>query len=222
MSHVRLTALLIAVALWHIPAGAQSVTQVPVPMDGPAPVVTADSLETRINRGVTPMPDFSTAMSHELFSKMLVPPFETRQARAYRANINAVHTVIPSVRRDLSQSFVKMSRQQYMLMALSGLFLTPQFAIPYGYRPLMNQSNPFVTALIPGGEPVYDMYSPEVIPQAVELDYDFATGTYKQRMVDWNVFQQRMSTINPSNFNITPVPRVPLNDVERRIMSGNF
>lgn len=220
MARVRLICVLCAFALWQLPAGAQNVPDAAVPLDGPALTVETDSLDARIPRGIMPMPVLSPAMTFDMFSRMPAPTFETRQSRALRADLNAMDSVIPSVRNALSQSFRPVSPQNYMLMSLAGLFFTPQFAIPYGYQPLMNQSNPFMVAKIPGWAPVEDKYSPDVIPQAVELEYDFATGTYKQKMVDWNVYQKRLSTFNPSNFNTAPVPRIPVNDVERRIMSG--
>lgn len=222
MTRIRLIALLCAIALWYVPALAQSASEAAVILDGPALAAEEDSLDSRITPGILLLPALTPQMSFDMFSRMSAPSFETRQSRALRAGLNAKGAVIPSVRNSLSQSFRPLSPQNYMLMSLAGLFLTPQFAIPFGYRPLMNQSNPFIVAKIPGRAPEDNMYSPDVVPQAVELEYDFATGTYKQKMVDWNVYQKRLGTFNPSNFNTAPVPRVPVNDVERRIMSGNL
>lgn len=88
------------------------------------------------------------------------------------------------------------------------------FAVPYGYVPMGNASNPFVIALIPGWEPEPYRYSPEAIPQCIKLEYDFATGTYRQVMVDWEEYTRQMSSF-PLNLQTRPVPSVPVTPVER-------
>ena len=67
------------------------------------------------------------------------------------------------------------------------------FAIPYGHVPMGNSSNPFVTAMTPGWQPEPYKYSPESIPQCIRLEYDFASGTWKQVMVDWEEYTEQMS-----------------------------
>lgn len=217
MSKVRLIAALSVISLLCIPARAQSENA--VPLDGPALTVEKDSLETVTTRGITLSP-IDASFSLAMFSKMLMPFVETKEYRAHAANSKAVASVTSSVRHNLSHTFRPIQQQYMPLLMLGGLFLSPQFSVPYGYYPMMSPSNPFAIAKTPGWAPEQNMYGPDVIPQAIELEYDVATGTYKQKMVDWNVLQKRLSTINPSNFNIAPVPRVPLNDVERRVMSG--
>lgn len=88
------------------------------------------------------------------------------------------------------------------------------FAIPYGYVPMGNSSNPFIVALIPGWEPEPDKYSPEAIPQCIRLEYDFATGTYRQVMVDWDEYSRQMSGF-PTNLQTQPVPSIAVTPVER-------
>lgn len=88
------------------------------------------------------------------------------------------------------------------------------FAVPYGYVAMGNASNPFVIALIPGWEPEPYRYSPEAIPQCIKLEYDFATGTYRQVMVDWEEYTRQMSSF-PLNLQTQPVPSVPVTPVER-------
>ena len=57
-------------------------------------------------------------------------------------------------------------------------------------------------------------YSPDKIPQCVKLEYDFATGTYKQVMADLPEFQGKTWNMSaaPSN---QPVPNIPVTPVER-------
>lgn len=88
------------------------------------------------------------------------------------------------------------------------------FAIPYGYVPMGNSSNPFVIALTPGWKPEPYKYSPESIPQCIRLEYDFASGTWKQVMVDWEEYTEQMSGFS-ENLQTEPVPAVPVTPVER-------
>lgn len=223
----RIICALIIVLLWCLPAGAQSSFRTfaanGVPIDGPAITAEVDSVDTHISRDIVPIPSLRMPMSFGKFSTLAAPSHETRQERAMLLNSRIQQSLRPSVMSNNSEFFRPMPKYWYPIMLVAGFFLTPQFAIPYGYYPMMSPSNPFVIATIPGWAPEQQsMYSPDVIPQCVELEYDFATGKYKQKMVDWKVYQERVNSINPSNFNIAPVPRVPINDVERRIMSGNL
>ena len=88
------------------------------------------------------------------------------------------------------------------------------FAIPYGHVPMGNSSNPFVTAMTPGWQPEPYKYSPESIPQCIRLEYDFASGTWKQVMVDWEEYTEQMSGFS-GNLQTEPVPAVPVTPVER-------
>lgn len=88
------------------------------------------------------------------------------------------------------------------------------FAIPYGHVPMGNSSNPFVTAMTPGWQPEPYKYSPESIPQCIRLEYDFASGTWKQVMVDWEEYTEQMSGFS-ENLQTEPVPAVPVTPVER-------
>lgn len=194
-----------------------------VALDGPALTASEDSLSLDVRRDILPAPLFSAPMTFEMFSKMPVPAFETKQQRAARLNLNTAMSVMNSLRGNLAPDIPHIPYYLYPALFVAGFFLTPQFSVPYGYYPMMHPANYFAVAKIPGNGPeAVGMYSPEVIPQCIELEYDFATGTYKQKMVDWNTFEKRMSTINPANFNIAPVPRIPINDVERRVWSGNM
>lgn len=217
MTFPRFIGILCALAVWQSPAMAQSAS---VPLDGPVLSADADSLETHFNKGVSIMPVLDHPMApYGMFSKLDAPMFETREQRALRLQSRAVASIMPSVRADLSQSFKPIPYQYIPLALLAQFFFTPQFSPPPGFHAMIGSSNPFIMAKIPGWAPESaGMYSPSVIPQAVELEYDFSTGTYRQKMVDWKVYEKRLNSINPSNFNITPVPRIPINDVERRIM----
>ena len=88
------------------------------------------------------------------------------------------------------------------------------FAIPYGHVSMGNSSNPFVTAVTPGWQPEPYKYSPESIPQCIRLEYDFASGTWKQVMVDWEEYTEQMSGFS-GNLQTEPVPAVPVTPVER-------
>ena len=209
-----------AAILRLFPAGAQTVAPA-VPLDGPALSADADSLDLHVSGGIAPMPALGMHMSFDMFSKMIAPMYETRQSRAFKVSNRIREALTPSIMRNNAAYFQPMPKYWYPMMMVAGLFLTPQFAIPYGYYPMMSPSNPFAIASVPGWAPEQpNKYSPEFIPQCIELEYDFATGQYRQKMVDWKVYEQRAGSINPSRMNTAPVPRIPINDVERRIMTG--
>ena len=192
-----------------------------VPMDGPS--VSIDSTRTVRNLPLwlSPPTLYSciNPVNRNAADITLFP--ETKEQKAFRENLKSFEQTMASVNRNLDDFLIVEPPKQLMpLLLVAGFFLGAPFSIPYGYVPMTSFSNPFTIAKIPGmaPDPDADKYSPENIPQCIRLEYDFATGTYKQVMVDWTTVQKNMS-LKHGSFNNTSVPFIPLNDVERRIHS---
>ena len=82
--------------------------------------------------------------------------------------------------------------------------------------PLMNHSFPFIYAKTPGMAPYENPYTSDRFPKCIESEYDAATGTYKQVMVDWSEIQNRMSA-NDIGLSNRPVPAVPVTPADQMI-----
>lgn len=74
----------------------------------------------------------------------------------------------------------------------------------------MSASNPFMAIKTPGGAPYENPYSPDKFPQAVRMEYDTATGTYKPTMVDWKEYQKQLDVRYNIPIENRPIPKVPL------------
>lgn len=120
---------------------------------------------------------------------------------------------------DKSRSWYRLpdyTNDQRRLFFVLGLFLSDPYGFAEGYAPLMNHSFPFISTKIPGMAPYDNPYSPDRIPQCIRLEYDPATGKYRQVMVDWKEYQKNMSLRFTNNsYNNAPVPRVAVTPVER-------
>lgn len=161
---------------------------------------------------------YSDPLPHSLYTPQ---GYESPAERALRQNILASRNVKASMLQNIGpQTIPVLPKPYYPLVMAAGLFLSAPFSIPFGYVPVMNQSNPFAIALVPGWKPDADAdkYSPENFPQCISLEYDFATGTYKQKMVDWNTYLSN-GTFGTSlgSMNTKEVPKVPVTPVERRM-----
>ena len=212
--------LLVAVAF---SLGAQ---EVPVTAsDGP--VMKADTLESRPKpvpfRG---RPGFMgsyrspSLRAPSSLSPSLMPPgqmeFETKEQFAARINASAYAAVMQSVDRDLYwHRMPNYSRPVMVAMTIASLFLSNPFGFREGYVPLMNPSFPFIFAATPGWAPYEHPYSTEAFPQSIGAEFDLATGTYKQVVLDWSEVQKNMTRSFGGSFKYEPVPKIPVTPVER-------
>ena len=177
------------------------------PIDGPT--VKADTLTSR------PQPFSQMAYPLSPMVRMPImyspaPLFESPEEMAARRNWLIYNNIMTSVDQSLYwQRPPHYSRGEKMAYFALGLFLSNPYGFKDGYTPLMNHSFPFIYAKIPGMSPYYSPYSPEYFPQAVRTEYDFATGTYKQVLVDWNEFQLKMPKQSQIYYNAPP-PKIML------------
>ena len=109
----------------------------------------------------------------------------------------------------------KYSEAQKWIFWGLGLFLSNPFGFPQGYVPMANASFPFIYAREPGMAPYTSPYSPDFFPATVKTEYDFATGTYKQVMIDWADYQKLLDQRFPATINVEPIPKVQVTPVER-------
>lgn len=187
-------------------------------MDGP--VVKVDTLENR--PGMLPSygrPGFLRPYRSPS-SLSLLPPgefeFETKEQFAARINASAYAAVMQSIDGDLYwHRMPKYSRPVRMAMNIASLFLSNPFGFREGYVPLMNGSFPFIFAATPGWAPYEHPYSTEAFPQSIGVEFDLATGTYKQKVLDWSEVQKNMARSFGGSFKYEPVPKVPVTPVER-------
>lgn len=184
-------------------------------LDGPAVAVDSSALKTRVAPGV-----MSPAMLQMRHPLRLDQPYayETKEQRAARINAAVCADVMRSVDEDLVwHKPVKLDAPwQYVLLA-ARLFATYPFRVPEGYVPLMNSSFNLAIAKVPGLAPYEHPYSPDVVPMTVRSEYDAATGTYKQVMLDWSEVEKSIQKFNFTYQSVEPVPFVPLNAVERAV-----
>lgn len=209
----RILVTIVALAVGMMRLGAQDVRI----LDGPALEV-EDSLNVRPKPFPTLLNPIPGPMIHT-FSPLFAPlsPFETREQRAARINERTFYAVQQSVDRNLVwYRMPHYTKEEQALLFLLKLFLSAPFGYREGYVPLMNPSNPFVYAKTPGMAPYDNPYSPEYFPQTIKTEYDFATGTYKTVMVDWEDFQKSL-LVNPrgNSFGNAPIPQVVVTPGDR-------
>ena len=139
--------------------------------------------------------------------------FETKEQRAARINMQTFRQVMTSVDRTLlGYKPPHFTAGQKFLFKGLGLFLSDPNKLPEGCVPLMNASHPFIFAKVPGGLRPPSPYSPFYFAQCIKTEYDFASGTYSQVMVDWSTFQKHpLYSTSQGIFYNAPVPRVNLN-----------
>ncbi|MCQ2160947.1 MAG: hypothetical protein MJY97_07660 [Bacteroidales bacterium] len=165
-------------------------------------------------------PAVSSTFLHPRFNELQVPSilvmpqgFETMEQRAARINFQTFNSVMTSVDLNLYwHRLPKMPKPWKQTLGAAKLFLSNPNGFPEGCVPLMNASFPFIYAKIPGMAPYDNPYTSDQFPKCIDSEYDFATGTYKQVMVDWAEVQNRMSATGQSS---QPVPSVPITPVER-------
>lgn len=156
-------------------------------------------------------------------------PFpETPQERFMRVNRETKESVMKSVDSNLDpyrfHLFTEGMSEEWaatihVALFFARLLLTPQFSVPYGYVAL-DQSGPLTPIKTPGWapDPYSGMYSPENIPQCIRTEYDSATGTYKQVMVDWKIVEGYKYNLHPAaGVDVKPVPAVHFNSVEQQV-----
>ena len=198
--------LIILSAILFIVAGAQGMKaqdySATIP-DGPA--VRPDSLS------LNPLPSFMPLQHPNLLFSPL--GIETKEQRAARINEQTFTSVMESVDKYLLwYRPPKLTKPWKQILGAAKLFLSNPYGFPGGCVPLMNHSFPFIYAKTPGMAPYDNPYTSDLFPKCIDSEYDFATGTYKQVMVDWSEVQNRMSAIGQSN---QPVPSVPVTPAER-------
>lgn len=214
----RLIITVVLLVAGALAAGAQEVP-VTVP-DGP--VLKVDSLETRPAASLQFRDPFNYGPLSPLFRQpsLVSPlqqfPFETKAQRAARLNASVYSSIMGSVGKDLYwHRMPKFSKTATMAMYATKYVLSNPFGFPQGCVPLMNPSFPFIYAYTPGLAPYERPYSPENYPQSIRLEFDMATGTYKQTMVDWNELEKNMARSFGGSFRNDPVPRISVTPVER-------
>lgn len=137
--------------------------------------------------------------------------FETKEQRAARINAQTYADVMSSVDDGLSwYRPPELSPVVKGLFSVLKLFLTSPYKFQDGYVPVMSASNPFMAIKTPGGAPYENPYSPDKFPQAVRMEYDTATGTYKPVMVDWKEYQKQLDVRYNIPIENRPIPKVPL------------
>jgi hypothetical protein len=183
-------------------------------LDGP--VVKADSLKTK--------PEILPLIVNPVLPRVGMPSrlsplpnaFETKEQRAARINALTAKGVAAAV--DYNLRFYRpplLSANARAALFAANFFLSNPYGFADGYVPLMNPSFSFITAYTPGMAPYDNPYSPDRIPQAIRLEYDAATGTYKQVMVPWADVQKSLSRSFGSTFRNEPVPNIPVTPVDR-------
>lgn len=208
MAAVRKVMTLVTAALI---AGTMTALAQDVPAVQVAPLLTVDEGKYAADSLYSPPPAmfFAVPPAPHLPSQLLPGIPVSREDRTIAVNF-AVHAALTA---SVAESMKAVPLVD--ITATTGWmpFANP-FAIAYGYVPLGNSSNPFIVAKIPGWNPEPDKYSPESIPQCIKLEYDFATGTYRQVMVSWEEYTRQMAKF-PANIRTDPVPAVPVTPVER-------
>lgn len=139
--------------------------------------------------------------------------FETKEQRAAKANTRAARGVKSSVDENLKwYKPPVLSSAQKALLTVGRLFLTNPNGFQKGTVPMLNSSFPYIFAVTPGGAPCESPYTPDRFPQAVKMEYDMATGTYKPVMVDWKQYQKdlKKAGFNAPLYDNAPIPKVPL------------
>lgn len=207
---MRRLAVILSFLLVHIWVSAQDYSAT-IP-DGP--VVRQDSLSLK------PMPSF--LLSKPSFMPLQQPNLlfsplgiETKEQRAARINKQTFSSVMESVDNYLVwYRPPKLTTPWKQILGIARLFLSNPNGFPEGCVPLMNASFPFIYAKIPGMAPYDNPYTSNQFPKCIESEYDIATGTYKQVMVDWSEIQKRMSASGIIQYT-QAVPSIPVTPVDR-------
>ena len=132
---------------------------------------------------------------------------------AARANTRTARDVKSSVNENLKwYKPPKLTPTQRALLTVGKLFLSNPRGFQKGTVPMLNSSFPYIFAPTPGGAPYESPYTPDRFPQAVKMEYDMASGTYKPVMVDWKQYQMdlKKAGFNAPLYENKPIPQVPL------------
>ena len=208
--------LIILSAILFIVAGAQGMKAQDYSATIPdGPTMRPDSLSMK------PLPSFLLStpsfmplqQPNLLFSPLGI---ETKEQRAARINAQTFSNVMESVDKYLIwYRPPKLTKPWKQILGAAKLFLSNPYGFPEGCVPLMNHSFPFIYAKTPGMAPYDNPYTSDLFPKCIDSEYDFATGTYKQVMVDWSEVQNRMSAANANYQSNQAVPSIPVTPVER-------
>lgn len=188
-------------------------------LDGPALQVDSTAVLPATKPSILPAPAFLyprfPAIQNPV-SLMMPQGFETKEQRAARINLQTFNSVMTSMDQELYwHRLPKFSRPWKQILGAARLFLSNPYGFPEGCVPLMNASFPFIYAKTPGMAPYENPYTSDQFPKCIESEYDFATGTYKQVMVDWSVVQNRMSSSSNIHQSTKPVPSFPVTPADR-------
>ncbi len=183
-------------------------------LDGP--VMTVDSLQRR--------PELLPPLGGPAFPGIQMPSiltpqgYESKEQRAARINQQTRNSVLRSADHNLSwYRPPKLSKEMRVILSIARLFLSNPYAFPEHAVPLMNHSFPFIYAIEPGMAPYDNPYSPDRIPQTIRMEYDFATGTYKQVMIPWSEYEAKMSRSFGGAYKPEAVPKIAVTPVEREM-----
>ena len=177
-------------------------------LDGP--VIKTDTVKRK--------PQLLPMMGYPVFSMVQMPsflspdPFETKEQRAARINAMTSASLMSSLNYNLSwYRPPHLSEGAKWALFAGSLFLSNPYAFPKGAVPMMNTSNPFIYAYTPGWAPYEHLYTPDLFPQSIRLEFDFTTGTYKQVMVKWDDLQKNMANSFGNSYQqYAPIPTDPL------------
>ena len=180
------------------------------------PLMAVDSLQRR--------PELLPPMGGPAFPDIRMPSilspqgYESKEQRAARVNQRARNSLLGSMDYELQwYRPPKLSREAKAALFIASLFLSNPYGFPAHAVPLMNHSFPFVYAIEPGMAPYDNPYSPDRIPQTIRMEYDFATGTYKQVMIPWSEYEAKMSRSFGGAYKPEAVPKIAVTPVEREM-----
>ncbi len=186
------------------------------PPDGPALRVKEDTSSLQLHS--YSLMELSPAPDIRLPSTLVPPPFETKEQKAARINLRTEADVMRSVQLNLmGYQPPRFSLPEKRLLRFAGMFFSDPFALPEGCVPFMNTSNPFLYFKTPGMAPYEHLYAPEVFPQWIRTEYDFASGTYRQVTQPWNVVQKNMVRSFSGPYSNAPVPKMYFTSAERAL-----
>lgn len=184
-------------AILFIVAGAQGMKAQDYSATIPnGPAVRPDSLSLK------PLPSFHLSIPSFMplqHPNLLFSPLgiETKEQRAARINEQTFTSVMESVDKYLLwYRPPKLTKPWKQILGAARLFLSNPYGFPEGCVPPMNASFPFIYAKTPGMAPYDNPYTSDQFPKCIESEYDAATGTYKQVMVDWSEVQSKLSKSN--------------------------
>ena len=148
----------------------------------------------------------------------------SKEELAMKANMYARQDIVASMSWTLDNTILNpMVYELRSLYSRTGpsttLYWIAPFSNPFGYVPIMNSSNPFAIAKIPGWTPEPYRYSPDIFPQWIELEYDEANGIFRQVPVSWEDYNEKIRIGGGGKYGNDPIPAAAITPVERSIQS---